>query len=75
MNKEQLEKHITNILYMNTDQNEMKIREVDFEEVVKDVVKLFKEYEDYDSLLAPVKKEDWKDSIVNAFLGIDKKRS
>ena len=41
MNKEEIELAVNEILYKHTDQNNMTIREVDYEEVTKDLVKLF----------------------------------
>ena len=40
-NNEENEKVITAILYKHTDEKEMKIREVDYEEVVKDIMEYF----------------------------------
>lgn len=40
-NNEEKEKVLTAILYEHTDEKEMKIREVDYEEVVKDIMEYF----------------------------------
>ena len=40
-NNEENEKVLTAILYEHTDEKEMKIREVDYEEVVKDIMEYF----------------------------------
>tara|TARA_R110000782_G_scaffold195342_1_gene284843 strand:- start:39 stop:317 length:279 start_codon:yes stop_codon:yes gene_type:complete len=40
-NNEENEKALTAILYEHTDEKEMKIREVDYEEVVKDIMEYF----------------------------------
>ena len=40
-NNEENKKVLTAILYEHTDQKEMKIREVDYEEVVKDIMEYF----------------------------------
>ena len=40
-NNEENQKVLTAILYEHTDEKEMKIREVDYEEVVKDIMEYF----------------------------------
>jgi hypothetical protein len=40
-NNEENEKALTAILYKHTNEKEMKIREVDYEEVVKDIMEYF----------------------------------
>tara|TARA_R110000823_G_C15534439_1_gene457268 strand:+ start:223 stop:438 length:216 start_codon:yes stop_codon:yes gene_type:complete len=40
-NNEENEKVLTAILYEHTDEKEMKIKEVDYEEVVKDIMEYF----------------------------------